>query len=92
MRSGFEVVGIVGVGDSPSCGVRHTLDLKRSLPIIASCAVETLERQEFNKKAVAACIVDGEGMYVQALRYRLDQGGLNTVFLEYDVFSGKVCE
>jgi predicted secreted protein len=90
MRSGFEVVGIVGVGDSPSCGVRCTLDLERSLPIIASCAIETIERQEFNKKAVAACIADGEGMYMQELRRRLDQRGLNTVFLEYDVFSGKL--
>lgn len=32
-RSGFEIVGIMGVGDSPSCGVFHTLDLRRSLPV-----------------------------------------------------------
>ena len=29
-RSGYEVVGVIGVGSSPSCGVSHTLDMAQS--------------------------------------------------------------
>ncbi len=35
VRSGFEVVGIVGVGESPSCGVWSRLDLRCSLEAVA---------------------------------------------------------
>jgi hypothetical protein len=30
-RAGVRVLGVVGVGESPSCGVSTTLDLRRSL-------------------------------------------------------------
>jgi transposase-like protein len=35
LRSGFEVVEIVGVGGSPSCGVSTTLDLDRAIAAMA---------------------------------------------------------
>jgi uncharacterized protein YbbK (DUF523 family) len=71
VRSGFEIVEIVGVGDSPSCGVHHTLDLARALPIVAAFDVDSIERRAFNEKAVRACVVEGEGLYMQALRRQL---------------------
>jgi predicted secreted protein len=84
VRSGFEVVEIVGVGDSPSCGVRHTLDLARSLPIVAEFDVASIERRAFNDQAVRACIVDGQGLYMRALRARLERRGLSIAARDHD--------
>ena len=38
-RSGFTVIGIVGVGASPSCGVHTTLDLRRSFEVMAATPI-----------------------------------------------------
>jgi hypothetical protein len=85
--SGFEVVGIVGIGGSPSCGVRRTLDIKRSLVVAASCPVQKLNREAFNEAAVAACVIDGEGMFEHALRRGLEQRGLLVPFIEHDILA-----
>ena len=84
VRSGFEIVEIVGVGDSPSCGVHHTLDLARALPIVAAFDVDSIERRAFNDKAVRACIVEGEGLFMQALRRQLANRKLMVRARDYD--------
>ncbi len=85
--SGFEVVGVVGIGGSPSCGIRRTLDIKRSLIVAASCPVQQLSREMFNEAAIAACVIDGEGMFEQALRRRLARRGLSVPFIEHDLLA-----
>jgi predicted secreted protein len=82
-RSGFQVIGIVGVSDSPSCGVLHTLDINRSLHAVASFDLNGIDRQTFNERAVQACVVEGEGLYVKALRRQLWRRGLTVPFLEH---------
>ena len=84
-RSGFDVVGIVGVGASPSCGVNTTLDLRRSLEAVAARPVESIDRPTFNREVVVACRVSGEGLYVRTLRRQLEAKGLDVPFLEHDL-------
>ncbi len=80
VRSGFEVVGVVGVGDSPSCGVDHTLDLHRSLPVVASFDLDTLDAATFNERAVRSLLEPGEGLFVAALRRQLKRRGVSVPF------------
>lgn len=87
VRSGFEVVGVVGIGGSPSRGVNQTLDLKRSLPVIASMPIEQLDREAFNDAAIARCVTDGQGLFIQALERELDRRGLHVAFLEHDLIA-----
>jgi uncharacterized protein YbbK (DUF523 family) len=87
--SGFEVVGVVGVGDSPSCGVVHTLDVRRALPVVASFDPNTIERAAFNDRAVRACIVRGRGMFIEALQRELVRRGLEVPFREHDPLATK---
>jgi hypothetical protein len=87
VRSGFNVVGIVGVGASPSCGVSTTLDLRRSLEAVAARPVESLDRPTFNREVVVACRVSGQGLYVRTLRQQLERKGLDVPFLEHDLVS-----
>jgi uncharacterized protein YbbK (DUF523 family) len=83
VRAGIEVVGVVGVGDSPSCGVDHTLDLRRSLPVVASMDVETIDAATFKEHAVRSLLEPGEGLFIAALRRQLRHRGLSIAFTEH---------
>jgi len=87
IRSGFEVVGIVGISGSPSCGAQRTLDVNRSISLVASCPVHLLNRDTLNEAGIANCIVEGEGMFKRALRRRLAQRGLSVCFFEHDLIA-----
>ena len=82
-RSGFEVVGVVGIAGSPSCGVCRTLDLSRSLEVVASCPLERINRQTVDE-AVGAAIREGAGMFVEELRRQLGRKGVEIPFEEHD--------
>jgi hypothetical protein len=84
-RSGYEVVGVIGVGSSPSCGVGHTLDMRRSLEVIAACPIARIDRTTVNEQAVAGCRTPGEGIFMHELRRRLDRSGITVPFIEYDI-------
>lgn len=85
MRSGMAVVGIVGVGGSPSCGVRTTLDMRRSLEVLAGLSVATADRQTMNEHAIVACLREGEGMFVAALRSELRRRHLTAPWYEHEL-------
>jgi uncharacterized protein YbbK (DUF523 family) len=85
--SGFEVVGIVGVGGSPSCGVWSTLDLRRSLEVVAGCPLATLDRRVMNEEVVAACLSEGDGLFVAAMQRELRRRHLSIRWYEHDLLS-----
>ena len=84
-RSGVEVVGIVGIGASPSCGVATTLDLRASLEVVAACPAAVLTRDVMNEQAVLACRRPGEGLFIEALDRELKRRGLAVPALEHDL-------
>jgi uncharacterized protein YbbK (DUF523 family) len=84
-RSGFEVAGVVGVGASPSCGVFHTLDVPRSLEVIAGCPVASVDASRFNAALMASARTGGEGYFIRALRRGLARRGLDIPFAEHDL-------
>lgn len=60
-RSGYTVVGIIGVAASPSCGVHKTLDVRLGADYIARLDPAAIERQRFNVEGIRAAVVDGRG-------------------------------
>jgi hypothetical protein len=84
-RSGCEVVGVVGVDGSPSCGVWTTLDLHRSLDVIAQCPLARLDRQTLTQEAIVACRHSGVGLFVTALQRRLRRNRLRIPFYAHDL-------
>src|SRR5215471_1441693 len=84
-RSGFEVTRVVGVGASPSCGVFHTLDVPRSLEVIAGCQVASADARRFSTALMASARIDGEGYFIRALRRGLARRGLAIPFQEHDL-------
>lgn len=85
--SGFEVVGVVGVGASPSCGVATTLDLDAAVAAMARCDSDTLSPSAVVEQVVAANVVDGEGLYVATLRRHLARRGVAVPFGEHDLLA-----
>jgi predicted secreted protein len=70
-RAGVEVVGVVGIGGSPSCGVHTTLDLAGAVDVLTRCPLAALDRRTLNEDVVAAHVRPGEGLFVCALRREL---------------------
>ena len=86
-RAGVRVLGVVGVGGSPSCGVSTTLDLRRSFEIVAACPLALIDRTTINERAVVACRVAGEGLFIGALERELARRGVDVPFIEYDLIA-----
>jgi uncharacterized protein YbbK (DUF523 family) len=84
-RSGFAVVGIVGVGASPSCGVRTTLDIRRSFDAMARTPADALDRRHFNTEVVLASRRAGAGIFIRSLQHQLRRRGLAVPLLEHDL-------
>jgi uncharacterized protein YbbK (DUF523 family) len=87
VHSGFEVVGIVGVGGSPSCGVCSRLDLRRSLEVVAGCPLARVDRRLMNEEAVAACLSEGEGLFMEALQHQLRRKHLTVRWYEHNLLA-----
>jgi len=84
-RAGIGVVGIIGIGASPSCGVNTTLDLRASLEVVAACPAAALTRGVMNEKAVLGCRRPGEGLFVTALDRELKRRRLTVRAFEHDL-------
>ena len=87
LHSGFEVVGILGVGGSPSCGVWKCLDLQCSLEAVARCPVAQCDRRLVNEEAVVACLRKGDGMFIAAIQRQLRRKHLTVKWYEHNLLS-----
>ncbi len=84
-RSGHEVLGIIGVRGSPSCGVHDTLDLHKGAAFIGLLTPDEVERERLNRDGIRAAMVPGRGYYIAALQAELDRRGLEVPFYEHDL-------
>jgi hypothetical protein len=91
-RCGDSVESVVGVGGSPSCGVRTTLDLPAVLDEIAGRDPVQLNRSDFNRHVIAAHAKAGEGMFIAALRRHLRRRGIEVQFAEHDLLAEVTAE
>jgi predicted secreted protein len=86
-RAGVEVVGNVGVGGSPSCGVRSTLDVPGAVNTLCRLPCAGLDRGTLNEGVIRAHVRPGEGMFACELRRRFSDSGVVVQFDEHDLLS-----
>ena len=84
-RSGFEVVGLLGIDGSPSCGVTWTLDLDGALAEVVACDPRSVDRAAFNRRAILDNLVPGEGLFTTALRRDLGRRRLDVAIHAHDL-------
>ncbi len=83
VESGVEVIGIVGIDASPSCGVNRTLQIRRSLEALGALR-DDATGSEVND-IVRSAAIDGEGLFVTSLKRQLARLGLTVPFGAHDL-------
>ena len=86
LDSGFEVLGIVGVAGSPSCGVKTRLDIEKSFNMLASTDVDDLDREKMNH-IIQECLEEGQGLFIRALEDELSKTNIKINIYEHDLIS-----
>jgi predicted secreted protein len=86
-NNGFDVVGVVGVDASPTCGVTTTLDLAASLDAIAGCPLNRLDRSFMNHTVISGSARPGRGLFINALNGALARRGRQVPLLRHDLRS-----
>lgn len=86
-RSGFDVVGVVGVDASPTCGVTTTLDLDESLAAVVACPLARLDRRFMNDAVLNGSARPGAGLFIAALSDSLARRHGRVPLLTHDLRS-----
>jgi len=84
--SGFEVVGIIGIGGSPTCGVNKILDFE-ALEWLAGMDIDDLERKSMNEWLYKKFLIKGRGLFIEALAKELRKKNIAVRFYEHDLVS-----
>jgi len=87
LDSGYQVTSVVGIGGSPSCGVRTTLDLPAVLDDIAARDPARLNRHDVNRQVIAGHARPGQGLFIAALRRQIRRRGVDVAFDEHDLIA-----
>jgi predicted secreted protein len=87
-ESGFEVVGVVGVAGSPSCGVNTTLDLGRALEAIGSCPLSGPATSSIIQPVVEGSSMSGQGLFIEALADGMDRRHIHAPLDEVTLSQG----
>jgi predicted secreted protein len=91
-RSGCEVIGIVGVDGSPSCGLHRTLDVARFLREWNRLP-KTAQAADLNS-VIMECATAGHGIFVEELQRQLGRRGAGVRWFAHDLIAelrGKAC-
>jgi predicted secreted protein len=86
-ESEFEVLGIIGVAGSPSCGVNMTLNMKKSIEFLANTELDELNREKINGPGNKELLIEGEGFFIEALKNESQKKNIKIRFYEHDLIS-----
>jgi predicted secreted protein len=88
IRSGYSVIGIVAVNDSPTDGVTKTIDLSRAPVILASKGIDPKlmnnPKLDDMKKILAELCQDGVGIFIARLMHELGKKKIPLSIVGYD--------
>jgi uncharacterized protein YbbK (DUF523 family) len=85
LKSGFRVLGIIGVDGSPSCGVQTTLNLERAFDQVGRLRL-TATAADINA-IVRDNAIGGRGLFVAALQKELSRRSLHVPFAAHDLIA-----
>jgi predicted secreted protein len=86
VRSGFTVLGIVGIDGSPTCGVHQTIDVGSFVRGLANVDPTTFTAREQND-LVRRHAAPGRGIFVEELERELAARDLEVPLLAHDLFA-----
>ena len=86
LASEFTVVGVIGIGGSPSCGVSLSLDIAKVVDQLANLSIPETSVDRVNA-VVRAYARASEGIFIGALRSELRCRKINVPFAAHDLFT-----
>jgi len=84
--SGVDVVAIVGVDGSPSCGVATRLDMGRALDGLCDADPRSITIGDM-KTIVRGAVTPGAGLYTEAVKDQLRRRGIDVAYLAHDLLA-----
>lgn len=87
IASGFEVIGVIGIAGSPSCGVNATLDIIKSFEFLANTEIDNLDRMKMNESGIKELLIKGKGFFIETLEGELRKKNITVRFYEHDLVS-----
>ena len=86
VASHMDVVAIVGVDGSPSCGVTRRLDVKHAFELLGGLQPASATAGDVNH-VIRTTQTDGPGLYVAAMNAELQRRGLQVPFVAHDLLA-----
>jgi uncharacterized protein YbbK (DUF523 family) len=83
-RSGYDVLAVVGVDGSPSCGVDRTMNIPAAVDRLARADRRTLTTSAVNA-VVQDTLVPGPGLFTDLLRRELARRRIDAPYLAHDL-------
>lgn len=86
-ESDYEVVGIIGVDASPSCGVNSSLEMKKSFDFMAKLDINLIDRNVLNEKMYKNCLVKEKGIFIKEIDKILKRKKIEINYYSRDLVS-----
>jgi hypothetical protein len=87
-RSGYAVLGIIAMNDSPTCGVTRTLDMLSAIPASRDGGVtlSDWEAPRFGKmrEVIPSLLVQGSGIFISELAKMLEDREIHIPIIGFD--------
>ncbi|MBP7736525.1 MAG: hypothetical protein KA369_11175 [Spirochaetes bacterium] len=84
-KSGFQIIGIVGIDGSPSCGVNASLDMGKSFDFFASLTPEAVDRNQMNDQMYKTCLVSQKGLFISEIQKILKKHGIHIALFSHSI-------
>lgn len=85
LDSGFDVIGIVGVSASPTCGVNTSLDITKFTDFLSGTTIEAIDRRRLNEDYIKNSLVTRSGIFIDMLKNLMKKSNLHIKFYEHDL-------
>lgn len=72
-QAGYQVIGVIGIDGSPTCGVKHRIDVKKAFDLYANKSLRGLSREGFNQSLYEECVSVGSGIFIVEMKKRLSR-------------------
>ena len=84
-NSGFDVIGIVGIDGSPTCGISTCLDMKKTFDYCAALSIESIDRKIYNNEMYGKCLKQGKGLFFVEMDKILRRKNMAITYYSHDL-------
>ncbi len=85
VKSGYHVIGIVGIDGSPTCGVNRRIEIQQAFDYYATVSMKELDQEHFNRSLYENCLTEGSGIFVEEVKRELNRKRITIPFYSHSL-------